>query len=345
MRIQAIVFAALVLAWSALGFLGRNALESRLTSPLDPTGESRLVSIPAGIDAPQLIEHLQAEGLVADSKLLELYARYLHRSGRLTPGEYRLAAGLTPVQLIERIERGLVHEHTVTLPAGATVESLAAELARAGLVEEEAFIQAAHDPALAQRLGIEGPSVEGFIFPDVWALPRGLGPRPLIERLVKRFFDEVPNLGTAAQRLGLTPYQLVTVASLVERGPIPSEERRLYAALLVERLQKGYALESMAADEYGRRRPGAPANPREDPWNTTERPGLPRTPIGSPSLSSLRAAAEPVDTEPVFMVRRGAGRHVFCPDIPCYLRALEAFAPGQRPHLPLHFEPGAAPER
>lgn len=340
MRTAAFAFAGLALLFVSASFLARSLLEAELTSPAKLAGERRLVVVPAGLDAAGLFALLEREGFVRGSWWLELYARHLHDPGRLVPGEYLLGPGFTPVQLIERVERGRVFEHTVTLPPGATVERMAEILASSGLTDPDAFLRAARDPRLAARLGIAGPGVEGFLFPDVWALPRGLSPEALIERLVDRFFSEAPNLDRAAERLGLTPYQLVIVASLVERGPIPPGERRLYAALLVERLQKGFALESAAADEYGRTRPGAPADPREDPWNTTHRPGLPRTPIGAPSLAALRATAEPADTEPVFMVRRGGGRHVFCPDLSCYLRALEAHAPGHKPHLPRRFGPG-----
>lgn len=331
------VFAAVVLGLTVLGYAFLGALEDRLVTPLDASGSRRIVSVPQDMDASQLLLFAAGEDLVVSSWLLDVYAHFLHTPGRLMGGEYELGPFLTPVQLIERVESGGLFEHTVALRAGSTVEEVAGVLAEAGLTDPKAFATAAHDPRRAQALGLGGPSAEGFLYPDVWALPRGLPPEELLERFVRRVFEVLPTLRSAAARLGLTPYQLVTVASLVELGPVPDEERRLYAALLIERLQKGFALEVPAADEYGRRRPGAPADPREDPWNTTDRPGLPRTPIGSPSLSSLRAAADPADTEPVFMVRRGGGRHVYCPDSACYLRALERHAPGRAPQFPKRF--------
>lgn len=331
------VFAAVVLGLTVLGYGFLGALEDRLVTPLDPAGTRRIVQVPEDIDARELLRFAWGEDLVPSSWILDVYASYLHTPGRLVGGEYELGPFLTPVQLIERVESGGLFEHTVSLPAGSTIEEVAARLGRAGLTDPEAFVAAAHDPKRAEALGVGGPSVEGFIYPDVWAFPRGLPAEELLRRFVRQVFEALPSLERSAARLGLTPYQLVIVASLVEHGPVPDEERRLYAALLIERLQKGFALEVAAADEYGRQRPGAPADPRDDPWNTTDRPGLPRTPIGSPSLSALRAAADPADTEPVFMVRRGGGRHVYCPDSACYLRALERHAPGRRPQFPKRF--------
>ncbi len=339
MRRAAIAIAAAVLAGVGALYVARGWLEAVLLAPLDPAGESRLVLVPSGSSPGVLLERWRAEGLVQPSWMLDLYAAGLHDLGPMLPGEYRLGPGMSPVQLLERVERGRVYEHTVPLPAGGTVAVFAAALAEVELADPERFLAAATDPELARQLGVDGPSVEGFVFPDVWALPRGLAPEALLRRLVERFFAEAPNLERAGLRLGFTPYELVVLASLLEAGPVPPAERRLYAALLIERLQKGYALESAAADAYGAARPGAPADPREDPWNTTERPGLPRTPIGSPSLASLRATVDPADIEPLFMVRRGGGRHVFCPDEACYLDALEAHAPGQRPRFPKRFGP------
>jgi UPF0755 protein len=341
MRIAALVLAGVVLAGVAAVYAARGRLEQVLSTPRDPSGAEKMVVVPEGADVADLFGRLEAAGLVTENPLLDLWARALHDGAELVPGEYRVGPSMSPVRLLAQVERGRVYEHAVPIPAGSTLEEVAARLEEAEIMDAGAFLEAARDPELARRLGVEGPSVEGFIFPDVWALPRGLDPEALVTRLVTRFFDEAPNLERAAMRLGLTVHQLVTIASLVERGPVPASERRLYAALLLERLQKGYALESAAADAYGRTRPGAPADPRDDPWNTTARPGLPATPIGSPGLGALRAAAEPADTEPVFMVRVGAGRHVFCPDVPCYLRALRDHAPGQRPDLPKRFGLGA----
>ena len=337
MRWAAVVIASFVFAVTLVGSLSRARVAYLLTTPLDPSLGSKLVVIPKGTDIPGLVRLLQREELISPSPLLWFYGRYLHDLNPPLPGEYNLGPSFTPLQLLERIEKGRVYEHTVTIPPGATLADIAGILEGTGLAEAKAFIRAAEDPILLQNLGIYGPSAEGHITPDVWALPRKLEVKELLKRLVKRFFDIAPQLDRAAERLGVTRYQLVTAASLVEMGPVVGAQRRVYAALLLERLQKGYALESIAADDYGRRRDGAPADPRLDPWNTTERPGLPVTPIGAPSLGALRAMIDPVDTEPVFMVRQGGGRYVFCPDLGCYEQALSRLAPGHEARLPKRF--------
>lgn len=340
MRTAALAIALSTLLAVGLAYGARGQLETSLSRPLEPGGPERLVVVPPGTQLPALMAIFEEADLIDASWTLDLWARSLNDATSLVPGEYRLGPGLSPVQLLERVESGRVYEHTITLAAGSTLEAMAEVLGSAQIVEPKAFLSAARSPEVARRLGVDGDSVEGFIFPDVWGLARGRPAEALVEQLVGRFFEEAPNLPRAARRLGLTVYQLVTLASLVERGPVPAGERHLYAALLLERLQKGYALESRAADEYGRTRPGAPADPREDPWNTTERPGLPRTPIGSPSLAALRSTSEPADTEPVFMVRIGSGRHVFCPNETCYRRALAEHAPGRQPALPKRFGDG-----
>ena len=342
MRRTALVLAGAV--WLALvtAFTTRAHIEHLLTRALDPSAEPRLLDVPQGSSSSDLLHLMAEQGFAPNGVVWDLYVDHLHASEPVPSGEYLIGAGQSPLQQLRVVESGRRFEYTFTLPAGGTLEEMAEALAAAGVAEAGPFLEAARDVELLEELGVEGPSAEGFIYPDVWALPRGLEPAELLTRLVERFFDRAPDLASSAEVLGLTPHQLVTVASLVERGPVPPEEWRLYAALLIERLQKGYALESAAADEYGRTRPGAPADPRQDPWNTTQRPGLPSTPIGSPSLSALRATAAPADTEPVYMVRREGGRHVFCPTAVCYLEALRQHAPGQAAHFPRRFGHGAS---
>lgn len=335
MRVVALLAAGLALLVACGVFIGRRALESALTSPVEPGGAPRLVEVPEGETPVSLVHRLAEARLVPQGPLLALYAEHLRPPRPLVAGEYRLNPSSAPLQLMHKVEAGQRFEHTVTLRAGSTLEAIAQALADAQLTEPEAFLAAAADPDLLASLGVDGPSAEGFVFADVWSLPRGLEPAELLTRLVRRFFDSMPDLDRASARLGFTVRELVTLASLVEAGPIPSAERRLYAAMLIERMQHGYALESEASDAYGRARPGAPADPREDPWNTTARVGLPPSPIGAPSLAAVLATVEPADTEPLFMVRRGAGRHVYCPDLGCLEAATREHQPGTRPHRPL----------
>lgn len=335
MRVLAVLFASFALLAGVGVFAARRSLEATLTKPLDPGGAAQLFEVHPGENTASLVRRLQDAGLVRPGPLLVTYAERLRAGAPPVSGEYRLNPGFTPLQILDRIEAGLRYEHTVTLRPGATLEQNARLLAKRRLADRDAFLAAARDPEVLRRLGIPGPSAEGFLFPDVWSLPRGLRPEALLGRLVDRFRRQTPNLSAAAERLGFTPYELVILASLVEKGPIPPAERRLYAALLIERAQHGYALESAAADDYGRSRPGAPADPREDPWNTTARVGLPLTPIGSPGPAALAAVADPAHTEPLFMIRRGGGRHVYCPDVACLRTAYRQHQPGQVPPRPL----------
>ncbi len=316
MRIFALVLAALF--WIAIGatYAIWNRSATALEHPADPTAPELTVMVPPNADASAVLRILNEKNLVADAKGLERFVTHVRRPLSPRPGEYALSRALSPLQILQRIESGKVVQHTVVVPPGASVTDIVAALAGKGLGDAAILTAKAQDPAFLTKLGLFGASLEGWLLPDVYNLPRGLGEEVLWAQLVDHARSQRPQAELAqAAKVGRTELQVLTVASLIEAAEILPEERRLYAALLWGRNDRQMPLQTPASDRYGQL--------RQDPsYDTEKRPGLPPGPICSPSLASISAAAAPASSRALYWVERDNRTHVFCDDLECYLAAL-----------------------
>jgi UPF0755 protein len=249
--------------------------------------------------------------------------------GRLAAGEYELSPSLSTPEVIAVLAGGRVRPGTVfTVPEGWRAEEIAWKLDSLLPGRGRDFLAIVHeDEELAARLGLPpDTSLEGFLFPDTYELPRDQDLRALIDKMVDQFdrrFD-AGRRATAA-RAGLTPLEAVALASIVEREAAVPEERPLIAAVYFNRLALGMRLQADPTVQYALATPGVPTpGPRlwqhelsladlevPSPYNTYRQPGLPPGPICSPGLASLDAVLRPADTAALYFVARGDGSHVF----------------------------------
>jgi UPF0755 protein len=301
-----VALGALTYVWYELsGFLG---------APAVGAGEAKVVEIPDGASLEAAVAVLNGQGLLPKNAWLDLYVEHLHERKEIPPGEYAVSPTMTPVQQIELIESGNVVTYTVAVEAGMTASEIVELLADKKLGDRHELLRLINDPAFAGSLGVDGPSLEGFLHPDIYDLPRRLSGAELLERLVSRHKRAIKEIDfDKVKSRGLTEYQIMIAASLIEEADVKPEERRFYASMIYDRLEDNIALSHKKANEYGA------------DWDTSERPGLPPTPIASPSLDAIRAAANPAPQRVLYLVPRDDGTHVFCPDAECYLEAFKKF--------------------
>lgn len=290
-----------------------------------------VVVVPEGTTATDVPQLLAKAGLLDEPDTFQRYVDDFHIPRPLKPGEYAVTRSMSPVQKLTRLESGQLVTYTVAIRPGATANDVLEVLASQTLGERDALTKLVTDRAFAKSIGVDGPSLEGFLYPDAYDLPRGLEPKVLLALLVERFRAQVGAVVEAAvEAHGLSAYEIVTVASLVESAEVPHAERRLYARLLLNRLAKKIPLASRASYEYGEAR----ADPddldaesvqrqrrrrkRVHPWDTSRVPGLPKTPICNPGVEAIRAVASAADSTAIYMVRRDDGTHVYCADLECY---------------------------
>jgi peptidoglycan lytic transglycosylase G len=277
------------------------------------------VVIPPGSYQGSMARSLAEAGVVRNRTAFRV-AVWLRGAGRrLQAGEYRFDTPLTAGEVVDKIVRGDVYLQPITFREGLTVRQMAVIFEEKGFGPRAAFISAASNAGAIRELDPKAPDLEGYLFPDTYALPRKTTAVELAERMVARFEKAVtPEVREQASARGMTMRELVTLASLVEKETAKGEERQLVAAVYRNRLRIGMGLQCDPTVIYALERAGRYTGnlTREDlqfdsPYNTYRYAGLPPGPIAAPGAASLEAAANPADVPYLYFVSRNDGSHAF----------------------------------
>jgi UPF0755 protein len=313
-------FLAVVLFLIVIAGVGAVVMYRRVNQPYRGyAGTEQFVDIPAGSGSSSIGDRLVAGGVIRDRATYRL-ALWLSGEGRhLKAGEYRFDRTLTPFEVIDKLARGDVYVIHLTLPEGLTIAEMAKLFESHGLGPASAFVEAAKNAALVGDLDPAAKDLEGYLFPETYALPRKTDADKLIRMMVTRFEHVfTPELRQAAASRNLSVRQAVTLASIVEKETARAEERPLVAAVFVNRLALRMPLQTDPTVIYALQRAGTYTGNlrREDlavdsPYNTYRYPGLPPGPIASPGRASLDAAVHPADADFLYFVSRNDGSHEF----------------------------------
>jgi UPF0755 protein len=277
------------------------------------------VEIPPGTTPTRMSRLLADAGVVPNAESFRV-AVWLRAAGRrLQAGEYRFDSPMSPAQVVEKIIRGDVYLQPVTFREGLTIREMAAIFEERGFGPKSDFVAAGSNEAPIREIDPQASDLEGYLFPDTYALPRRTTAEQLAERMVARFEKAVtPELRQQAASRGLSLRELVILASLVEKETAQADERPLVAAVYLNRLKVGMGLACDPTVIYALERAGRYTGnlTREDlkfdsPYNTYRYGGLPPGPIASPGLASLEAAANPADVPYLYFVSRNDGSHAF----------------------------------
>jgi UPF0755 protein len=235
---------------------------------------------------------------------------------QLKAGEYEIPKGGSTYDVVRLLESGKVRQHPVLHPEGATVSELARVLENERLASAQAVAKVAADPQFLKSLGIPGPSVEGYLFPDTYQFVRGMAPEEILGRMVQRMRAKLtPDLVDKARSRGLDVHKLLTLASIVEREAVAPEEMRTISAVFWNRMKIDMPLQADPTVQYAVAKERA-ALTRADlqldhPYNTYRRTGLPPGPIASPSLAAIQATVDPAPVNFLFFVAIDERRHHF----------------------------------
>ena len=266
----------------------------------------QFVEIPQGLGPRAIADRLVNAGIVRDRVTFRAALWREGRATKLKAGEYRFTDPMTPLQVIDKLRRGDVFVVPITFPEGLNVMEMAKIFESKGFGTAESFVEAAR-------------KLEGYLFPDTYALPRRTDAAKIVHLMHDAFERALtPSIRAAASARGLTIQQLVTLASIVEKETGNPTERPIVASVYENRLRIGMALQCDPTVIYALERAGRyTGNLRRDdlafdsPYNTYRYPGLPPGPIASPGRASLEAAAHPADVDFLYFVSRNDGTHVF----------------------------------
>jgi UPF0755 protein len=310
-RFLLFVFLALVLAG------GYGALEvKRRLEPAAIAAEPQIVVIAAGTGLRGIATQLEEAGLIRDARVFEGLARFQEVHKQLRAGEYELSATQTPAEILDTIVSGRIKLWPVAVPEGLTAVEIAARVEAAGLANAAAFLAVVNDPASPERFGVEGPGLEGYLFPETYHLAHGLTADEVVAAFLAQFKATWDPLAASASARGLTMRKAVTLASIVEKETAVPDERPIVAAVFHNRMKIGMRLETDPTVIYGI--PNFDGNltrahleDESNPYNTYRIAGLPPGPIANPGAGALRAAVEPGASDALFFVSRNDGSHVF----------------------------------
>lgn len=297
---------------------------------------------PLVVDIPAHEGVLGIAGRLAEADVVRSRVAFLvltagrGRIRSLKAGEYEIPRGATTLDVVDLLASGRVRQHVVLHPEGATIAELARLLEAQRLGRAEDIVRAAGDEKLRRALDIDGPTLEGYLFPDTYQFVRGLSPEEMLGRMVQRLRNKLsPDVLARARARGLNVHQLLTLASIIEREAVDPEEQRLISAVFWNRLRLDMPLQADPTVQYAvakERRALTRADLAVDhPYNTYTRRGLPPGPIASPGLGAIQAAVDPAPVNYLYFVARDDRRHTFSRTVDEHNKAVLRYRLMRRP--------------
>ena len=317
MKILAALILLVVLAAAAgAGYVWYSIEKPYGTVPAD----GLYVDIPHGASRRAVAHILKKAGVIRNSFAFEFYARR-HPKRTLQAGEYVFDRALSGKEVFWKLANGQVYEQPFTVREGETIYDIARDLEAAKYMPAEDFLQAAEDPSEIKDLFPEARTLEGFLFPATYNLPKHAPAQELTGMMVRKFREALANIlpnGSEGSDPPVSIGSVVTLASLVERETPKPDERPLVAGVFTNRLAKNIPLQcdptviyALQMDEEYNGTLRLKDLHLNSPYNTYRNRGLPPGPIGNPGEVAMRAALHPAETDYLYFVANTQGGHFF----------------------------------
>jgi UPF0755 protein len=259
---------------------------------------------------------LEERKIITNAGLFTFYARLRGDDGRVKAGYYQFSDAMTPAEVLRRMVAGEVYAMRFTVPEGYSIYQVAELLAGRRLFDKEIFLKECFSRPLLRELGINGKSVEGYLYPSTYYITPNLTAADFIRVMTKQF-DKVYARDFAAQakRTHLSQLEIITLASMIEKEAVKPEEKPIISSVFYNRLRRRMPLQSDPTSIYGVRAFAGNIS-RQDlthatPFNTYLINGLPPGPIGNPGSGAIEAALNPAETCYLYFVAKGDGTHYF----------------------------------
>jgi len=319
-------------------------------------GKTVVIVVQSGDTGLQIADELQAKGLIRNALAFRIWARIKGLDTHLQAGAYNLNTGMTIDAIISQLLNAQPDDYIVSIPEGFRIEQISQRLGAAGLprFKTQEFLSYTKNPAqfpdavkypILKSIPV-GDSMEGLLFPDTYLIPVNATARDVVNMMLTEFTDKVQqnNLVAMAKKNNMSLYQMVILASIVEREVIFEKDRPLVASVYWNRIYRPNAetvglLDADPTVQYARdSQPGTTSywKPLQDvgtkiapnsPWNTYVQKGFPPTPICSPGLASMIAASTPARTDYYFFLSKKDGTNV-------YAKTLSEFEADKQKYLP-----------
>jgi uncharacterized YceG family protein len=302
-------------------------------APFDPgegSGQA-IVTVPAGASASDVAELLADDDVVSNRTLFEWRLELAGKSDEILPGRYVLAQNMSYGAAIDRLT-GSGGQVTVTIPEGEDRNQIAPQVKDLGLTGDYLAATKSFKGFDPNRYGAHNPkSLEGFLFPATYEVDPGASVGQLVSEQLQAFRQNIGGVDMSyAKSKNLTVYDVLTIASMIDKEVMVPSERALVAAVIYNRLQRGMPLgiDATTRYEFHNYTGEITASQLKSPsaYNTRLNAGLTPTPIGNPGLDAIQAAAHPAKVDYLYYVRiPGTKRHFFTSSETEFLRKVCEF--------------------
>ena len=295
------------------------------------SGPRLRVVVPPGASLGQVVDSLEAQGIVRAAGLFEVYARARGAAPRIKAGQYEMPAPSSWASVVRRLTRGEVITSPMTVPEGFTLAQMAPRIAEVSGVPTDSVTALLESEELAERLEVPGPGLEGYLFPDTYFFASGVSPERIVAAMAARYQSVwTPERRARLEEVGLTEQEAVTLASIVQaEARIESEMTRI-AGVYHNRLERGWRLQADPTVLYAlggyraRLLFAAIDSVADNPYNTYAFAGLPPGPIGSPGEAAIDATLRPDEHDFMYFVAWPDGSHVFTRSLADHNQAVDS---------------------
>lgn len=322
------VFFCIVVVGGVLVFVDPSVMQTEMKTQVETETETATIEekrvhikIREGVSTAEIADKLAEKGVIDSALKFRLIARLRGYDDKLRPGAYTFKEGMSDDDVFAKLLVGEKKLIRFTIPEGFGVKEIAARLYSLDLADKEEFLKASEDFApysYMQKHKDVFFAAEGFLFPDTYTVENDMEIEELLNLMAKTFDERLkPELRAQAEAMGLSIYDLIILASLVEREVRFPEDRPIVAQVFLKRLKLNMPLQTDATLQY------LMETPKEDlsiadtqidsPYNTYQHTGLPPGPIANPGMASIEAVLHPAETDYLYFVadRRGHNHYAY----------------------------------
>jgi len=289
-----------------------------------------VLTVKSGQTVAQIAKNLTEKGVISDPYVFRLLARLRGEGRKIQAGVYRIQGPNSPVDILQILVAGRVELAQCTLPEGMTAVEVVDFCAQSKLGDRARYHALLQDESFRQQLNIAAPSLEGYLFPETYRFAPGSSERLILQVMVRQTRQHLTeSLLGAAKQLGLNEFQLLTLASIIQKEAGNEQEMPRISAVFHNRLKRGMMLQADPTVIYGIENFNGNLTRKDlrtrTPYNTYMKRGLPAGPIANPGLAALHAAANPEKVNYLYFVATGEGGHYFSRTLKEHNRAVRRY--------------------
>ena len=288
----------------------------QLFAPLPIGNKTVEIQIPKGSTFRQAAEIFSQDNVIRNKTFFLVIGRLTGTDRKIRAGYYSIYKSMNLLDLFDVLRKGQIIEYAITIVEGDSLREISQKLEDKDIVSKDDFMELATDEDYLSSYDIHAPSLEGYLFPDTYRIPKGMDPDEVIGMMINKMREKFSGkLRARAAELGLSERAVLTLASIIEKEAVKDEDRPLISAVYQNRLKKNMLLQADPTAIYGvkssREKITYNDLKRKTKYNTYIIKGLPPGPIASPGLKSIIAALYPAKVPYLYFVSNNDGTHHF----------------------------------